>query len=188
MTDYSELSISAYVADSLNADFTGRKEFILHPVCQSDRWLAFRDAVREASMCDDDVIAICLDGHRFTEDYHACKLLSKILRGAELGTHLLIGGCISFGFLVPVTYGLYWVDRFDSANFYIVYRQAFQMIVEAKAEPEETLEHVLSRLLPNKLLAVPFLSISAIDDGRDALSRLRIFQHAAQKYNIFKQQ
>lgn len=186
MTDYDDLTVSAYVADSLGTDFAGRKEFILHHVGQEDRWLAFRDAVRQAAMSDDDVVVIGLEGHRFTEAYHAGTLMSAILEGAELGTHLLIGGCNSFGCLVPVTHGLYWVDRFNTADFYIVFRLAFRLIAEAEAEQEETLEHLLSRLLPNKLLTVPFLSAPATDDGTDVLSRLEIFQHAAQKYSIIK--
>ena len=183
--DSNNLFISAYIADNLETEFINYKEFVLHSNTHHNSWLGFVHAIEHASHNDDDVIVICFEGHRFSKEYSTARLIDNITRSAELGTHILLGDCGSFCNLVPVDRELYWVDTFSSSCFYVVFRHAFQMIMSIEAKEDETLENLLSKNVPNKLLAVPFFSSPLNIKGKGVIDRLSIYQHAICRYNLF---
>ena len=176
--------ISAYVADNLETEFINQKEFVLHNNNNHNRWLGFLNAIEHASNNDDDVILICFKGHRFSKEFNKAIFIDYIMRSAKLGTHILLGDCGYFCNLVPVDKGLYWVDTFSSSCFYVVFRHAFQLIMNIEAKENDTLEVLLSKNVPNKLLAVPFFSSPINIKSKGVIERLSIYQLITCRYNL----
>ena len=181
--DYNNMMISTYIIGELGTEFDCCPEFDLHYVMAQDRWKNFYNIVGQACrQGEDDAVVICYEGHHFTKDYLPAVLFDKIIRSAKLGTHILIGGCSSFSNLVPVEEGLFWVDNFEGANFYVVFKHAFQSILEVSPAIDESLERVLSHLLPNKLLLSPFISWVGVEGHSD--KQLKLYNHVINKYQM----
>lgn len=180
--DYSNVMISTYIGRcEVNNEFLYRPEFDIHHIECSDKWNIFRQAVELASQNgDDEAIAICMGGHRFSPDYSKIKFIDYVVRSARMGTHILLGGCGSFVNLFPVKNNLYWVDRFHDSNFYVVFQSAYPIILESQLEEGETLEDVLSRTLSNKLLVSPFISTSS----DEAKAKLTVYRNIVLKYHL----
>lgn len=187
MTDYCDYSISTYLLGCAEVEFQGRNEFdLIHiPSEKKSRWQLFKECIKRAnSTGEDDVIIICFEGHRFTKNYCKEDLFKSIIKCAELGTHLLIGGCTDFRNLVPLTKDLYWIDCFFKANFYIVYKTAYRLLLDIDPKEIEELDEILSPSLPNKLILYPF--VSDISMNEDAVRRLEIYQRIIKKYRIME--
>jgi glycosyl transferase family 25 len=182
--NYSEISITTFSVGNLGTEFQGKKEFDLCPVDnRSNRWISFLQIVKDSYQGrTDDVIIICYEGHHFTRCYQHEVFVKNIMRGADLGTQIMIGGCNSFSNLVPIFNGLYWIDRFSHSNFYVVYRSAFPAILETKPEDGEELECLLSCKIANKLLLNPF--ISSVNENNEAEKQIEIYNRIVSKYNI----
>jgi hypothetical protein len=117
--EHDNLYISTYLVGSVKEDFTGRKEFDIyhHDYNKGSLWQIFQDIVsRVNSNNEDDLVVICYEGHHFADTYNRSSFLSAIFKCAELGTHLLIGGCDNFNNMVPISPNLYWIDMFSNPN------------------------------------------------------------------------
>lgn len=185
--EHDNLYISTYLVGSVKEEFTGRKEFDIyhHDYNKGSRWQSFQDIVSRVNSNDeDDLIVICYEGHQFADTYNRSSFLSAIFKCAELGTHLLIGGCDNFNNMVPISPNLYWIDMFSKSNFYVVFRPAFQTILTAMPQKKEQLEDVLSRILPNKLILNPF--ITDCSKECEATKKLLLYNRVVSKYSILK--
>lgn len=181
--DYCDILISTFTVGNLSVEFQEHPEFELHPFGDNWDWDFFRHTLEIVSQKnEDDAIVICHEGHHFTEDYQPYVLFRALFESAGLGTDMLIGGCRDFGNLVPVGHGLYWVDKFEGCNFFILFHRAYQTLLDKSPNEGESLDEVLSRAFSNKLLMAPFISWTGAKSRAD--SRLALYNYINNKYHI----
>ncbi len=121
-------------------------------------WKSICSIIKKAKSNKEDVILICEDDHIFTNDYNRLNLFRAIISAGEIGAEILLGGVGGFGDAVHVTSNLFWTNWFWCTQFLIVYRSAFDTILEANFTKSDVADEFLSRILTNKLLYLPFLS------------------------------
>ena len=181
--DYRDFIISTFTVGNLYMEFQGHPEFELHPIGEKWDWSIFRHVLEQVSQKDeDDAIIICHEGHRFTEVYQSCSFFRVLLECSELGTEMLLGGCRDFSNLVPVSPRLYWVDKYEGCNFIVLFRRAYHTLLNLSLNDCESLDEVLSRVLSNKLLIVPFISWTGTKCRAD--SQLALYNYIINKYHI----
>ena len=150
----------------IEIQFAERKEFDLHFVnaCIHSRgnvglWQSICKIIKKADMDGEDVILICEDDHTFTPNYNRSLFLKQVWEAGLMGTDMLSGGIGGFGNLAPVRNGLFWVDWLWCTQFIVIYRRAFSKILNAKFNDTDVADEFLSRILTNKLITLPFISI-----------------------------
>lgn len=148
--------------------FNGRDEFQVHLVEACPHrigamglWKSICKIVAQAQAEDQDVILICEDDHQFTADYDKHKFLHQVMQGGMMGAELLLGGIGGFGKMMPTCHGLFWTDWFWCTQFTVIYRKAFQAILQADFKETNVADEYMSELFSNKLVTVPFISRQA---------------------------
>lgn len=176
-TRYSEdLSIPVYAINlpqradrfsHIKRVFEKRNEFDLKivPAVKTKRgadglWRTIQQIVTSAIYDNDDLIIICEDDHIFTENYDVEEFLNKVSLSAKYGCELLLGGVCNFHEAVRIIDGLYWTDWFWGTQFMVVFRKAFVKIQSAQFdETRDVADEFLSRIITNKMIMYPFISI-----------------------------
>lgn len=152
---------------SIIHEFMGRSEFdlhiveaIKHDIGRVGLWKSIKAIVRDAEERDeDDVIIICEDDHVFTKEYLRDTFLSQVVLAAQLNTHILYGGIGGFGCAVMVTDNMFWIDWSWCTQFMVIYRNAFPLILDSRFTKKDCADQFLSKIIPNKLVAFPFISV-----------------------------
>lgn len=146
--------------------FKGKDEFELTVVdAEHDRdgrrglWLSLVKIVAKAVEKGEDVIVVCEDDHEFTPQYSANRLFSAIAEAEARGAELLTGGIGGYGQTVPAGGGLYWVDWFWCTQFIVLFKPVFRKILDYKFTHGDTTDGVLSKIVGNKLVMYPFVSV-----------------------------
>lgn len=121
-------------------------------------WNSIVEIIRMAKDADEDFVLICEDDHVFTSDYNRDMFLHQIMLAGMMGAQLLNGGIGGMANLVPVGCGLYWVDKFWCTQFIVVYKSAYDVILNAYFGIRDVADEKLSSILTNKLLIAPFIS------------------------------
>lgn len=149
----------------MEEQFKGRDEFGLiwveacrHTLGTVGLWQSIRKAIGMAVENDDDVIVLCEDDHYFTEHYSRDILMQQVMEAHRQGAQLLIGGIGGFGAAFPVAPSRYWIDWYWSNQFLIIYKSAYQIILDYQFKDKDTADGVLSELFPNKMAIHPFIS------------------------------
>jgi len=183
MQDYNDTCITTYIIGRHTDSFIGKNEFELHTIeSEKSRWEIVREIVQHSIETIDDAVTICFDGHRFTGNYSSEQFVKDIIYSHSMGTHLLIGGCDGFFNAMPISRRLFWVDHIENTNFFVVFRSAYERIVQSVQEEQESLESILSRSLSNKLLLVP--QISTCDGSSKADEQITTYIKIINKYNL----
>lgn len=199
--------------ENIKKQFAGRQEFDWHffPAIKCNRgaeglWHSIVEIVRMAQQNNNDKIIICEDDHIFTSDYNSETLFKNIYDAADKGCQILLGGIGNFNNLVPIQKGLYWVDIFWCTQFMVVYKSAYDYILNADFIPDESVaDEFLSQIIPYKMVVSPFISIQR-DFGysdvtisntnnhglieklfKDAARRMELYNRICTKYCIFPQ-
>lgn len=153
--------------ESILHEFAGRKEFNLHlfPAVEHKRgalglWKSITEIVRDAKERSEEAVLICEDDHHFTSAYDANVFTESVYRAAEYGCDLLLGGIGNFRNLIPVDSHLMWVDWSWCTQFMVVYSTAYDTILQSDFNEEtDVADEFLSRILSNKLVFSPFISV-----------------------------
>lgn len=151
--------------EHISRQFNGRPEFDLHIVEASRHeigavglWQSICRIIRLAKDAGDDFVLICEDDHFFTENYSRERFLRQIMLAGAMGAELLSGGVGDFSNLVPLRGGIGWIDRFWCTQFIVVYRRAYDAILNAPFGLRDVADEKLSELLTAKMVVVPFIS------------------------------
>jgi len=152
---------------SIIHEFKGRSEFDLHIVEAIKHdiggvglWKSIKGIVRDAEeRGEDDVIIVCEDDHVFTKEYERDRFLSQVILAAQLNTHILYGGIGGFGCAVMVTDDMFWIDWSWCTQFMVIYKNAFPIILNSRFTRKDCADQFLSKIIPNKLVTFPFISV-----------------------------
>ena len=176
MIDLSNITIPTYVMNlpertdrriHTEKEFAGRPEFDLHiiPAVKCERgadgwWKTFYPLIEEISQGDDDVVIVCEDDHAFTPYYDRFTFLQDVITAAKLGCQLMMGGIGNYSAIVPLTERIFWMDWCWCAQFMVLYRPSFEIILNSNyVWGKDISDLFLSEIIPNKMGLYPFISI-----------------------------
>lgn len=173
-TDVSRAYIPTYIINlpertdrlkHIRAQFSSHPEFDVHIYPAKEHkvgaiglWQSICDIVRQAKNAEEDFILICEDDHIFTEYYNRETFLRQIMLGAVMGAHMLNGGVGDFSNLVPLPGGIAWMDRFWCTQFIVIYKSAYEIILNVPFGLRDVADEKLSAILTNKFVINPFIS------------------------------
>lgn len=150
----------------IRSQFKDKKEFDIKTIEISKhqneslrRWITLSQIAKIATEKEEEVIVICEEGHQFTKNYNTVKFISSIYEAHRLGANILLGG-ISGGIsnLLPLPSGLFWLDTFSGANFFVIYRNLYKQILDEPFSDNDTIEAKFSEITSNKFVMYPMIS------------------------------
>jgi hypothetical protein len=178
INDYHNINVPTYIINlperedrliHIKSQFVDKNEFdikfvkaIKHKKGNLGLWLTIRKIVEQAIINEDDIIIICEDDHEFTPHYSKNKFIKNVIEGHLLGAGILLGGVSKYGFATLATNDLFWVDRFFSTQFTVIYKTLFQRILDESFDDNVVADGVFSQITSNKLVAFPFVSTQKI--------------------------
>lgn len=206
--NYKSISLPVYIIslperldrrENIFKEFADKPEFeihmveaIKHKIGAVGLWLSIKKIIEEVLVKnDDDFIILCEDDHHFTHHYDCNMFISNIIDAASVGAQLLYGGVCRFGDVVPVKEGLFWVDWSWCTQFVVIYRTAFQSIINAHFTEKDVADEYLSTLFSNKFLIYPFISVqkdfgySDIELKYDGNHFIKMFTQAEEKLCLY---
>lgn len=150
----------------MEKQFSGKEEFELHwieackhPVGAVGLWQSIVGIISTAKEQNEDAILICEDDHCFTEHYSPEILFDHIINAHRQGAELLSGGIGNFGTALPVAPSRFWINWYWSNQFIIIYKNAFDRILEYTFRDTDTADGVFSDILNVKMVIWPFISV-----------------------------
>lgn len=129
-----------------------------HEIGAVGLWQSICGIVRQAKDSGEEFVLICEDDHFFTRHYSRDTFFRQIMLAGAMGMQMLSGGVGDFGNLVPLPGGIAWIDRLWCTQFMVIYRRAFDIILDAPFRPADVADDKLSALLTAKAVTVPFIS------------------------------
>lgn len=173
-TDVSHAFIPTYVInlpkrtdrlDHIRKEFNERPEYDLHILEASSHdigaiglWQSICRIITKAKDNDEGFVLICEDDHFFTDTYNRERFLRQIMLAGTMGAQMLSGGIGDFSNLVPLEGGVAWVDRFWCTQFIVIYRSAFDIILNTPFGLRDVADEKLSSILTAKMVTIPFIS------------------------------
>lgn len=174
MENYNDITIPVYVInlperterlESIYETFKGKNEFELNiiPAIKRERgadglWQTIYSIVEKANDGDDEVIIICEDDHVFTPIYERDMFINEVIAAGQSGCQILLGGIGNYNNAVPLSPNRLWIDWSWSTQFVVLYRTAFQDILDSTFGEKDVADEFLSLLLSNKMVLYPFIS------------------------------
>ncbi len=150
----------------IQRQFSKKKEFsvtivdaIKHEIGAVGLWLSIRKIIQMAVENDDDVIVICEDDHQFENTYSKELFFKNVIMAQRLGIEYLSCGCSHFEHTVPVTPNLYWVSLCQATQMIVLYKPAFQKILDEPYDNSVIADLLLSEMIPNKMILYPAISV-----------------------------
>jgi GR25 family glycosyltransferase involved in LPS biosynthesis len=170
---YGDISIPTYVLGlpdqkedllDIQAEFQGKSEFnavYMHGSMKDELQIGklIQEIIRKGIEEQDDILIICANQHRFTSHYKRDDFVENILKAHEKGIDLLLGGVGgNFGHALPVSDTRFWISRFQSAPFLVVYSKFFHKILSFPFTDKPEFYSLLSELTSNKMVIYPYIS------------------------------
>jgi len=125
----------------------------------SDYWETFRHCAQLGNDQDEDLLIICNESHQFTEEYNRDLLIQNIVEAHQQKCDILFGGIGGFGYAVPLTENRYWIDRVRYCHFFVIFRKAFNLLINSPFKKDKPFDDYLSALTMHKMVLSPFLSV-----------------------------
>lgn len=149
----------------LYSQYADRKELSIKSIeaCRHTQgaiglWNSICQAVSQAKVSGEDAVLICEDDHVFTKDYRKDAFFRYVYEAAAYGSDLLSGGVGGFGNAIRVTDELFWVDWLWCTQFIVIYKKAYDTILQADFKETDVADEFLSKILLNKMVIFPFIS------------------------------
>lgn len=107
---------------------------------------------------NDDYVIICTSHHQFTPHFSISYLNNCIETVQKLGGNLLLGGLLGFEKVMEVTDHIFWVDGFKGAQFIVIFKKAFEYLLQGDNTYKIPAEVFLSQHLDDIFVMHPFIS------------------------------
>jgi len=146
-------------------EFSNRKEFSLtivpaieHQVGSFGLWQTICHIIEQADEKGFDKIIICEDDHVFTDAYTPEVLADALRKVIGFHADVLLGGVSWFNQVLQVSDGLFWVDRFNGAQFMVIFRNFYQTILTTDFQVGDNADFKISSLTDEIFVMCPFIS------------------------------
>jgi len=120
-------------------------------------WDSIFSIIAEARQNELEVIAILNGEHNSFNAYCENYLLENIVEANAQHADILLGHVCDFTYAVPIAKNRFWIDRFTSSDFFIIYRKLYDRILSISDGGDESAFDILSRLTANKMTLFPFV-------------------------------
>ena len=135
-------------------------------------------AIETAKEKNEDIILVCRNDVRFTPSYSKEILFTNISLAHKLSAEILIGGAQDFEIAIPVTENLFWINHFFNVPLAVIFKNAFEKILNLESAKPYMEELDISALLSNKLLLHPYLvDFIKIKEDEPNYRRLSLMSH-----------
>jgi len=135
-------------------------------------------AVEKANEKNEDIIIICKHDVSFTPFFSTEFLFDNISLAHKLSAEVLIGGAQDFEIAIPVTKNLFWINFFFNAPLVVIFKNAFEKILNFKSAKTATEELDVAAALSNKLLLHPYIvDFKEIKENEPNYTRLSLMSH-----------
>lgn len=121
-------------------------------------WNNIRRCVKDAKNKKYEIMIICEDDHVFTKDYDWSFLMSSINRAKSFKADILSGGVSWFEHAIQIEDNIFWMDKFTGCQFLILFKDAYEKILQATFLATDFADYKLSEILNRKFLIFPFVS------------------------------
>lgn len=148
------------------SQFHDKKEFEINIIEASEHkigavglWQSICRVIQIAIEKQEDVIILCEDDHQFTEDYDCERFIESIYEAHRLNANFLLGG-INGGFsnILPLPFGLFWLDKFWGTHFVVIFRRFFDVILNEAFSYQDTADDKFSEMTSNKFVMYPMIA------------------------------
>lgn len=191
--NFSNYFISTYLIGNCDnfscfkTEFASREEFDVNYIYSvkensEEEWNIFRQIVEKSHANKEDAIVLCRNRGHFSKAYSKEFFFHGIFKCADFNTHLLVGGCVDFNNLVPVTSNLFWVDRFIGGTFLVLFSSAYRLLLNIHPKTSKNIDTILSETLANKLLLCPMIFKRREDDP--AIKKITLYYKICNKYHL----
>lgn len=181
-------------------EFEGRQEFELNIIeaCEDNNgavglWKSICKIIEIAKAAEEDFIIICEDDHSFSPTYDSTLFLRQVMLAGAMKADMLNAGVGGFGNLVPLKNGIYWVDNFWCTQFIVIYKRAYDTILNAPFGERDVADEKLSAILTMKMVIAPFISeqkdfgySDVTSSNNEHATILRHFDEAKQKLEHYE--
>lgn len=159
-----------------------QNEFLVDHIISPHKSVFYPDnlkkAVEMAHERNEDVIVVCRNDVHFTQFFSAEVLFDNISLAHKLSAEILIGGAQDFEIAVPVTENLFWINFFFNAPLVVIFKNAFDKILNFKSTKTAIEELDLVAALSNKLLLHPYIvDFNRINEDEPNFTRLSLMGH-----------
>jgi hypothetical protein len=165
-------------------EFSNKSEFDIKNTDAISWPAAVCEIAATAIAAEYEIIILCKTAHRFTMQYSRSFLIQNILEAHRQRADILCGGIERFTYAVPITKNRYWIDRFNGAGFIVLFKKIFPALLHAGSGEWKTLDNLLSKATPNKMVLYPFIS-SSINNSSEfipAEKQLDTYDRMYEKY------
>lgn len=178
--------------------FQHKEEFDLHIVDACTHiigavglWKSINYILQKVVDDQNECIIVCEDDHQFTCDYKKEYLFECIGHAKENEADILLGGVSWFTSMIEVTQELFWVEKFNGAQFTILFRKFFKNILEADFDNNNCADLMMGSLTEKKFFMHPFISIqkdfgySDVTPNNNASGRVcELFENSVETISI----
>ncbi|MDN3548778.1 hypothetical protein [Mucilaginibacter aquaedulcis] len=147
-------------------EFKTREEFAVniveaceHKIGAVGLWNSIKKIIREAERKELEYVLICEDDHLFTSDYSKDILFERIAYSIDKNADILSGGVSWFEDALYIADGIFWVRKFSGAQFTIIFKKFYRIILEATFEDTDAADYKMGTLTNNKFFIYPFISV-----------------------------
>jgi len=89
----------------------------------------YSNIIRCAIEKEFELIVICGDKHRFTQEYDFEIMAKGILEGYRMGADIIFGGVLDYGLAVRASENLMWINQLVSSDFIIIFNRFFEIVL-----------------------------------------------------------
>ncbi|WPV01573.1 hypothetical protein SNE26_07275 [Mucilaginibacter sp. cycad4] len=163
-------------------DHFNRNEFLVDHIISPYESVIYpanlKKAVEMAYERNQDTIIVCRNDVRFTQFFSTVDLFGNISLAHKLSAEVLIGGAQDFEIAVPVTENLFWINFFFNAPLVVIFKNAFDKILNFRPANTAMEELDIAAALSNKLLLYPYIvDFNRINEDEPNYTRLSLMTH-----------
>jgi len=171
-------------------EFAQREEFRIniieakeHKVGSIGLWNSIIHILQHVMNTDEEMILICEDDHQFSKHYTADILFQSIAEAADKDVDVLLGGVSWFSCGMPVSPGLFWIEKFSGLQFTIIFRKCFDRIMSSDFKENDAADYKISSLTDNKMVIHPFISTQKEFGYSDATTKNNKIGHVSKLFS-----
>lgn len=160
------LTKNEYLNNEILGEFDNKPEFLLFKFSINKRrrskyliFHCFQKIIKDALNKNEEIIVICTECHRFTDNYNYETFIEQILIANSLKMKYILGG-ITGGVVnsVYIDRNLFWIDIHQGGDFIVLFTYSFEEVLYKVISETPSIDEYLHHLTANKMLIYPFIS------------------------------
>lgn len=122
-------------------------------------WESLRGVISVAKNRSLEYVIVCEDDHEFTSEYSYEKLDSAINFSVDNQIQIILGGPSWVDNFFCIRQDVFFVNKFTGLQFAVIFKNAYDIVLNAVFETNDVADLKLSILLDRKIFLFPYLSV-----------------------------